>query len=130
MGEGGGRQRNHPHCTDCVILAVSTSYSQQTTAFPHGQETHKPAHRLLVMLQLAAIPHCQDRLNANCLSSCAGAGWGGCVVALVHELQADAFVEALQQSYYSDRLSEQASIRQCLFIAVPSAGAKVELTRS
>lgn len=59
----------------------------------------------------------------------AGAGWGGCIVALVREEQVQAFVEQLRQQYYLPRVQagrlQAEEVEACCFMSTPAAGARV-----
>jgi N-acetylgalactosamine kinase len=59
----------------------------------------------------------------------AGAGWGGCIVALVREQQVQAFTEQLRQQYYLPRvqagLLQAEQVAACCFMSTPAAGARV-----
>jgi len=53
-----------------------------------------------------------------------GAGFGGCVVALAHETNADAVLDALRTRYYAGRVPPH-RLGDHLFVAVPTGGAAV-----
>lgn len=63
----------------------------------------------------------------------AGAGWGGCVVALVATPSVAAFMQQVDQEYYqplasSGRLQSQPLLKQQpMFVTVPAGGASVAL---
>ena len=55
-----------------------------------------------------------------------GAGWGGCIVALLGgEDQAGAFIEKLRSSYYANLGLTQAQINNAVFVTKPGAGATI-----
>jgi galactokinase len=61
----------------------------------------------------------------------AGAGWGGCVVALLPAAEATAFMQQVQQQFYepavaAGRLARE-QLQSCLFMTVPAGGAEVTL---
>lgn len=62
--------------------------------------------------------------------SCAGAGWGGCIVALVPQEQVPAFQQQLIEQYYEPLLRKGSVTEQdmplCVFASSPSAGAAVK----
>ena len=61
--------------------------------------------------------------------SSAGAGWGGCIIALVPESEVEAFKQQVYTSYYkplkASGVSTQQQVGSCLFATSPSAGAQV-----
>jgi len=58
-----------------------------------------------------------------------GAGWGGCIVALVQDSRVEAFKQQLVQQYYQPLVSKgvimEQELPQCLFATSPAAGARV-----
>lgn len=56
-----------------------------------------------------------------------GAGWGGCVVSLVHESAAKEFVEYLHQNFYKKTPERDAAVGTSLFISPPAGGAEVKV---
>ena len=53
-----------------------------------------------------------------------GAGWGGCIVALVEENKTDAFIEALKVSYYGNlEAAKGKSLDEVIFKTEPGQGA-------
>jgi len=56
-----------------------------------------------------------------------GAGWGGCVVSLVHESAAKGFVEYLRSNFYKKTPEREAAVNTALFISPPAGGAEVKI---
>ena len=54
-----------------------------------------------------------------------GAGWGGCIVALVGEAQAGPFIENLKKSYYNKLGLTDTEVNNALFVTKPGAGASI-----
>jgi len=54
-----------------------------------------------------------------------GAGWGGCIVALVAEEKAEAFVKELKERYYPGKGVSQEEASRAVFITGPGAGAQL-----
>ena len=55
-----------------------------------------------------------------------GAGWGGCIVALVGgEEQAGPFIDKLRRAYYDNRGLSQTQINNAVFVTKPGAGATI-----
>lgn len=61
---------------------------------------------------------------------CAGAGWGGCIIALVPEDKVAAFKQQVIDQYYSPLVAKGAvsahDLPLCVFDSSPSAGASVQ----
>jgi galactokinase len=61
---------------------------------------------------------------------CAGAGWGGCIIALVPEDKVAAFRQQLMDLYYCPLVGKGAvsahDLALCVFDSSPSAGASVQ----
>ncbi|EFJ30960.1 hypothetical protein SELMODRAFT_144964 [Selaginella moellendorffii] len=61
-----------------------------------------------------------------------GAGWGGCVVALVHEASVPAFILSLKEGFYNSRIQKgivkPESLGLYVFASKPSSGAAVITT--
>ena len=53
-----------------------------------------------------------------------GAGWGGCMVALVKKEEASAFMKKLETEYYA-LLEEPVVISEVLFHSEPADGARI-----
>jgi len=54
-----------------------------------------------------------------------GAGWGGCIVALVAEEKAETFVKELKEKYYHNKGVTQDEASKAVFITGPGAGAQL-----
>ena len=54
-----------------------------------------------------------------------GAGWGGCMVAMVREDQVDSFINHLKETYYRPRNIPEEKIKTALFVTKPGAGASI-----
>jgi len=54
-----------------------------------------------------------------------GAGWGGCIVALVAEDRAGAFVDEIRQKYYTPKGVSQEEVERAVFVTGPGAGAQL-----
>jgi len=54
-----------------------------------------------------------------------GAGWGGCIVALVAEEKAETFVKELKERYYTSKGVAQEEASRAVFITGPGAGAQL-----
>merc|ERR1712154_426293 len=54
-----------------------------------------------------------------------GAGWGGCIVALVNQGAADDFIESLKTAYYGDMGLEREKLDSAIFVTKPGQGASV-----
>lgn len=61
----------------------------------------------------------------------AGAGWGGCVVALLPAAGAPAFMQQVAQQFYEPAVAAgklaREQLQACLFMTVPARGAEVAL---
>ena len=53
-----------------------------------------------------------------------GAGWGGCMVALIREAEAGALIQALRADYYGDT-GDTARLDSAIFVTRPGAGAAI-----
>ena len=69
------------------------------------------------------------KANGGACGLFAGAGWGGCIVALVPQEKVPAFKEQLIQQYYQPLVSQgvisETELPFCLFASSPSSGAAV-----
>lgn len=56
-----------------------------------------------------------------------GAGWGGCIVALVPKPKVDSFIKAIKESYYHQGLGMTSStnLDSIIFPTQPGAGAAI-----
>ena len=55
-----------------------------------------------------------------------GAGWGGCIVALVPNHLVDGYIAGLEKDYYNDLPAAQALARDdYIFPAIPGSGAEI-----
>jgi len=54
-----------------------------------------------------------------------GAGWGGCIVALVGQQQAELFIQNMRKSYYDNMGLTQTQINNAIFVTKPGAGATI-----
>jgi galactokinase len=55
-----------------------------------------------------------------------GAGWGGCIVALVRTAFLDSFIQGLEKEYYSDLPAAQGKERmEFIFPTKPGGGAEI-----
>jgi galactokinase len=55
-----------------------------------------------------------------------GAGWGGCIVALVLTTEVDSFIRGLESDYYSNLSAAQGKDRsEYLFPTKPGSGAEI-----
>jgi len=54
-----------------------------------------------------------------------GAGWGGCIVALVHQQAAADFIESLKTAYYGDLGLGRDQLDTAIFVTKPGQGASV-----
>jgi len=54
-----------------------------------------------------------------------GAGWGGCIVALVHQDAAAAFIESLKTAYYGSMGLDREQLSSAIFITRPGQGASI-----
>ncbi|KAF6266742.1 hypothetical protein COO60DRAFT_11231 [Scenedesmus sp. NREL 46B-D3] len=71
------------------------------------------------------------RSALHLLHAAAGAGWGGCVVALVPAADAPAFMLRVRQAFYEPALAagklSREQLQACLFVTAPAGGAEVLL---
>lgn len=51
-----------------------------------------------------------------------GAGWGGCIVALLHPEQVEKYISVLKTEYYND-LGVGKDVEKYVFVTAPNAGA-------
>ena len=54
-----------------------------------------------------------------------GAGWGGCMVALVEDAKVESYIAAIKTAYYGAKFPELADLGSTIFASKPSAGAAV-----
>lgn len=54
-----------------------------------------------------------------------GAGWGGCIVALVKKVDVPDFMKALQTRYYQERGIASADAMKAMFQSTPAPGADI-----
>ncbi|GMF10964.1 unnamed protein product [Phytophthora lilii] len=54
-----------------------------------------------------------------------GAGWGGCIVALVKKTEVSSFMKAIQSRYYGARGQSSADILEVAFESSPAPGADI-----
>ena len=55
-----------------------------------------------------------------------GAGWGGCIVALVPNTHVEAYIDGLQKDYYNDlAAAEGKDRREYIFPTKPGGGAEI-----
>jgi galactokinase len=72
-----------------------------------------------------------DALSTAALSAGAlgarltGAGWGGCIVALVRKAEVATFMQALETSYYKERGLTPAEANAAMFESAPASGADI-----
>ena len=63
---------------------------------------------------------------AGCLGArLTGAGWGGCMVAMVREDSVDTFLQHLKETYYRPRNIPEDIIKTALFVTKPGSGASI-----
>jgi len=54
-----------------------------------------------------------------------GAGWGGCMVALVKEEEADTFIKKIKEAYYKPLNLDQVTLETAIFVTKPGEGASI-----
>lgn len=104
-----------------------------------SEESRSDATRRLGELMLTSHHSCQQLYECSCpeldeLVECAmnagafgarltGAGWGGCVVALIAKAEVQQFTEHLQRDFYGK--STQLCCENAIFESTPSSGTDV-----
>ncbi|GJP63152.1 hypothetical protein CLOP_g20226 [Closterium sp. NIES-67] len=123
----------HSPTSLAVIAAASTFKLQQRALHVYAEARRVFAFRDAALStppdsspeleQLVACCKAHGALGARLT----GAGWGGCVVALLLAQQADSFVEQLKADYYAPKISADtitaADLPTCVFASHPAAGA-------
>ena len=89
-------------------------------------ESHKSCSRLYQCSSNGLDTLVQLALEFGALGArLTGAGWGGCIVALVGQQQAELFIQNMRKSYYDNMGLTQTQINNAIFVTKPGAGATI-----
>lgn len=114
--------------------AVTVQSESEESVMKRLGELMNESHASCSLLYECSCPELESlvglcRRNGAIGARLTGAGWGGCVVALVKEEEVDSFISALKETYYKPLL-ERGKIKEedldlYVFASKPSAGAAV-----
>uniref|UniRef100_A0A7S3R3S0 Galactokinase n=1 Tax=Dunaliella tertiolecta TaxID=3047 RepID=A0A7S3R3S0_DUNTE len=88
------------------------------------------SHRSCADLYECSCPELEEVVEAAIAAGAkgarlTGAGWGGCIVCLVHAEEAAAFRDRLWHSHYASRIDRVELLDKCVFCVDPGGGASV-----
>ncbi|ETO76139.1 galactokinase [Phytophthora nicotianae P1976] len=126
----------------------------QTLCTSLAEEVQRPSDHVAVQKQLQSLGDVMSASHNSCkeLYECScpeldvlvdaamsagalgarliGAGWGGCIVALVRKAKVTTFMESIRSSYYNERGISSSDAANAMFESAPASGADIYVVMS
>ncbi|KAG6574574.1 galactokinase [Phytophthora cinnamomi] len=129
-GEAGRVEEFRAICTE---LATKTE-TQVSSQLQSLGDVMTASHSSCRVLYECSCPEL-DTLAASAISAGAlgarltGAGWGGCIVALVKKMEVPSFLNAVRSSYYEQRGVVSSDAMKAMFESAPAPGAEIFMSQ-